>query len=165
MLLSFTNRVRSSLLILGSIFDFLARWPLTLINVHFGKSLLNYSVKVPTFLLDFIWIYFSLFSLLFSICLSAVCNSQSNYSKMSVRYAFAYLHFLRQQFRSSHLRYLIFFQSYQFFLVRQASKISPKVISRRLQTLKLLVLRYFYFPTVSGAHDFCSNNSDVFHTI
>ena len=38
-----------------------------------------------------------------------------------------------------------------------------KVISRRLQTLKSLVLRYFYFPTVSGAHDFCSNNSDVFH--
>jgi hypothetical protein len=33
-----------------------------------------------------------------------------------------------------------------------------------LQTLKSLVLRYFYFPTVSGAHDFCSNNSDVFHT-
>ena len=39
-----------------------------------------------------------------------------------------------------------------------------KVISRCLQTLKSLVLRYFYFPTVSGAHDFCSNNSDVFHS-
>ncbi len=38
-----------------------------------------------------------------------------------------------------------------------------KVISRCLQTLKSLVRRYFYFPTVSGAHDFCSNNSDVFH--
>ena len=39
-----------------------------------------------------------------------------------------------------------------------------KVISRRLQILKSLVRRYFYFPTVSGAHDLCSNNSDVFHT-
>jgi len=29
--------------------------------------------------------------------------------------------------------------------------------------LKSLVRRYFYFPTVSGAHDLCSNNSDVFH--
>jgi hypothetical protein len=38
-----------------------------------------------------------------------------------------------------------------------------KVISRRLQILKSLVRRYFYFPTVSGAHDLCSNNSDVFH--
>jgi hypothetical protein len=38
-----------------------------------------------------------------------------------------------------------------------------KVISRRLQILKSLVWRYFYFPTVSGAHDLCSNNSDVFH--
>ena len=40
-----------------------------------------------------------------------------------------------------------------------------KVISRRLQILKSLVRRYFYFPTVSGAHDLCSNNSDVFHII
>ena len=39
-----------------------------------------------------------------------------------------------------------------------------KVISRRLQILKSLVWRYFYFPTVSGAHDLCSNNSDVFHS-
>ena len=39
-----------------------------------------------------------------------------------------------------------------------------KVISRRLQILKSLVRRYFYFPTVSGAHDLCSNNSDVFHS-
>ena len=38
-----------------------------------------------------------------------------------------------------------------------------KVITRRLQILKSLVRRYFYFPTVSGAHDFYSNNSDVFH--
>jgi hypothetical protein len=34
-----------------------------------------------------------------------------------------------------------------------------------LQILKSLVQRYFYFPTVSGAHDLCSNNSDVFHNI
>ena len=40
-----------------------------------------------------------------------------------------------------------------------------KVISRRLQILKSLVRRYFYFPTVSGAHDLCSNNSDVFHIL
>jgi hypothetical protein len=32
-----------------------------------------------------------------------------------------------------------------------------------LQILKSLVRGYFYFPTVSGAHDLCSNNSDVFH--
>jgi hypothetical protein len=34
-----------------------------------------------------------------------------------------------------------------------------------LQILKSLVRRYFYIPTVSGAHDLCSNNSDVFHTV
>ena len=39
-----------------------------------------------------------------------------------------------------------------------------KVISRRLQIMKSLVQRYFYFSNgFSGAHDFYSNNSDVFH--
>ena len=39
-----------------------------------------------------------------------------------------------------------------------------KVISRRLQIMESLVQRYFYFSNgFSGAHDFYSNNSDVFH--
>ena len=80
--------------------------------------------------------------------------SQSDYSKTGIRYAFAYLQFLRHQISSSHLRYLIFFNHIIFFRwdtclnfvvshfwdttsVRQASKISA-IIS--LPCLSLLTL-------------------------
>jgi hypothetical protein len=40
-----------------------------------------------------------------------------------------------------------------------------KVISRRLQIVKSLVFGIFLLSNgFSGAHDFYSNNSDVFHT-
>ena len=47
--------------------------------------------------------------------------SQSDYSKTSIRYTFAYIQFLNHEMSSSHLRYLIF-SIISFFLVRHVSQ-------------------------------------------